>query len=204
MPAAPARPTPKSKKQRRKRRAISLLVYGILVFALAWYFDTQATTTIIFVRHADTDSPALAGGDPPLNQRGIARANLLADFLADVDVLAGVDAIYASEFRRTQQTAAPLAKRLGLDVTIANPYEVVDFMADVQRRHKGKIVLVVSHDDIIGELIAELHGHQSVPEIKADEYDNVYIVTIPLYGKVKTLRLRYGVGWNPSYTYSPG
>jgi hypothetical protein len=45
--------------------------------------------------------------------------------------------------------------------------------------------------------VAELHGHQSVPAIRDDEYDNVYIVTSPWFGKVKTLRLRYGIGWTP-------
>lgn len=202
--ATAARPTPKDKKRRRRRRAISLLVYAFIVFGIAWYFDSQATTTIIFVRHADTDTSAAAGNDPPLNARGIARANLLADFLMDVDVLASVDAIYASEFRRTQQTAAPLAKRLGLAVQIADQYDIEDFMKDVQREYKGKIVLVVTHEDILGELVAELHGHQSVPPIDATEYDNVYIVTIPLYGKVKTLRLRYGLGWDPTFGYASG
>jgi broad specificity phosphatase PhoE len=116
----------------------------------------------------------------------------LADFVQDIDVLSSVDAIYASEFRRTQETAEPLAKRLGLDVMIKNHDDIGDFMAEVQHEHRGEIVLVVSHSNLIGPLIAELHGHQSVPEIDENEFDNFYIVTIPLYGKVKTLRLHYG------------
>ena len=31
-----------------------------------------------------------------------------------------------------------------------------------------------------------------MPSIAEDEYDNLYIVTIPWFGKVKTLRLKYG------------
>ena len=170
---------------------ISIVGYVIVAFGLAWFFENQATTTILFVRHADTDQ--FAGSDNPgLNARGVARAEELADFVEDIDVIAGVDAIYASEFKRTQQTAQAVARRLELDVEIENPYEVETFMAHVLRAHKGKIVLVVTHSDAIAPLIEELHGSKNVPEIAADEYDNFYIVTIPNYGKVKTLRFHYG------------
>ncbi|MBN1238632.1 MAG: histidine phosphatase family protein, partial [Gammaproteobacteria bacterium] len=146
-----------------------------------------------FVRHADTDRTMAEGGDPPLNEQGQARAELLADFLQDVDVVAGVDAIYASEALRTQQTAEPLARRLELDVGVADHHDYAGFMEDVLREHKGEIVLVVSHSDTIAPLIEELHGSKNVPEMAPDEYDNVYIVSIPWFGKVKTLRVRYGL-----------
>jgi hypothetical protein len=37
-----------------------------------------------------------------------------------------------------------------------------------------------------------LHGSKNIPEIGPDDYDDFFIVTIPLYGKVKTLQLHYG------------
>lgn len=191
MAQAPQRRTPRDKRRRFRRRLAAVLGYVLVVIAFAWYLESRLPTTILFVRHAET-AQAPGSDDPPLSAAGHARAEQLAAFVADVDVLSGVDAIYASEFRRTQETAAAVAKRLDLEVEIANHAEIGDFMADVQRDHRGEIVLVVSHSNLIGPLIAELHGHQSVPEIAEDEFDNFYIVTIPLYGKVKTLRLRYG------------
>jgi broad specificity phosphatase PhoE len=183
--------SPKDKRRRRIRTAISIVCYLFVAMGLAWFFDSQATTTILFVRHTDTDVFA-QGDNPGLNAQGLARAEDLADFVQDIDVIAGVDAIYASEFKRTQQTAAAIARRLELEVDIGNPYEVEPFMADVLREHKGEIVLIVTHSDAIAPLIEELHGSKNVPEIAADEYDNFYIVTIPSFGKVKTLRLHYG------------
>lgn len=179
--------------RRRRSRAWPILAFVFTAIGLAWFFESQATTTIIFVRHADTDTTMAQGGDPPLSARGRLRAQLLADFLEDIDVVAGVDAIYASAYRRTQETAAPLASRLGLEVTIADHYQYEPFMEDVLRNHKGDIVLVVSHSDAIAPLIEELHGSKHVPQMAPDEYDNVYIVTIPWFGKVKTLRLHYGL-----------
>jgi broad specificity phosphatase PhoE len=183
--------SPRRKRRRRWWTAISVLTYVAVAFGLAWFFESQATTTVLFVRHTDTDI-FVDGDNPALNARGFARAEELADFVQDIDVIAGVDAIYASEFKRTQQTADAVARRLELEVGVANPYDVEAFMADVLRDHKGQIVLVVTHADAIAPLVEELHGSKNVPEIAANEYDNFYIVTIPNYGKVKTLRLHYG------------
>jgi probable phosphoglycerate mutase len=76
------------------------------------------TTEILLIRHGESE-PYVQGhpfpladghGDPALSPEGTAQAERLAERLA-VD---GVDAIYVSTLRRTSQTAAPLARRLGL------------------------------------------------------------------------------------------
>ena len=184
-----------------ERRGFKLLpIAGFMVTALglAWFFESQATTTLIFVRHTDTVVTPSETNDPPLSESGFERAELLADVLEDIDVIAGVDAIYASPSQRTQQTAANLAERLGLEVRLADPYDVEPFMARVLREHKGEIVLVVTHDDILAPLVEELHGSKNLPQIEPDEYGNLYIVTIPWFGKVKTLRLRYDLSFLPN------
>jgi broad specificity phosphatase PhoE len=181
---------------------IVAFTYIVLAFGVALYFESQATTTILFVRHADIDNPGTVTGDPPLNAAGRARADLLARFLRSIDVVAGVDAIYATAARRTRQTAEPLAERLNLAVETADPYDVTPFMQRVLREHKGEIVLIVTDRDAIAPLIEELHGSKNVPQIAPDEYDDLYVVTIPWGGgtKVKTLRLLYGLGWQPPRT----
>lgn len=199
MPKSQRRNSPKDKR-RRRRRALSVVTFALSTLGLAWFFESQATTTIMFVRHADTDAAMSAGGDPPLNARGLARAELLADFLEDVDVVAGVDAIYASEFERTQQTAAPIAARLDLDVQIADQRDVVGFMKNVLHLHKGEIVLIVSHSDVIAPLVDELHGSKNIPPMGPDDFDDLYVVTIPWFGKVKTLRFPYAAGWEQRAT----
>jgi len=197
MTRVQVRPTAKTRKRRRRRRTITLLIYIVVVFGLAWYFESQGTTTILFVRHADVDQSTQQNQDQPLNATGLARAELLAEFLREVDVVASVDAIYVSPLKQTQQTAAPIAKGLGLEIEVADPYDVVGFMKNVLVDHKREIVLVVTHSDIIAPLVEELHGSKNIAEIAADEYDQLFIVTIPWWGKVKTLQLRYGVGWEP-------
>ncbi len=49
----------------------------------------------------------------------------------------------------------------------------------------------MSHSNTIAPLIDELHGSKNLTPFGPDEFNRVYIVTIPWYGKVKTLFLRY-------------
>lgn len=73
---------------------------------------------LLLVRHGesqpayrDTAFPLVDGhADPPLDARGHDEARQVADRLAGEDVAA----IYVTPLRRTAQTAAPLAERLGL------------------------------------------------------------------------------------------
>jgi broad specificity phosphatase PhoE len=191
--AAPTLPSPNDRRRRRRLRLIPIIGYTIVALGLAYFLAERPTTTVIFVRHADTDA-SMAGpdNDAPLNARGRARAELLADFLENVDVTGSVNAIYASDKRRTQETAAPLAKRLNIPVQIDNHLDTKGFMDRVRRNHGGQIVLIVSHSNTIQPLIDELHGSKNLKPFAADEYNRLYIVTIPRpVGKVKTLQFFY-------------
>lgn len=198
MTRVQVRPTAKTRKRRRRRRVFTLLAYVVIVFGLAWFFESQATTTIIFVRHTDIDMPLEARADTPLNRRGMVRAGLLADFLEKTDVVAGVNAIYVDATKRTQQTAEPLAKRLGLELESGDHDAVVGFMQEVLFAHKREIVLIVTQADDIAPMVEELHGSKNLAEIGPHDYENVYIVMIPWFGKVKTLQLPYANGWDPA------
>lgn len=199
MATKDGRLTPAERRRRRRRRRVLALGYILVAFFVAWYFESQATTTFVFVRHADVDNPADLSGDPALSAAGRARADLLSRFLAYFDVVSGVDAIYASPYRRAKETAQPLAERLGLPIQPAVYDDTEDFMEDILDEHKGEIVLFVVDREEIAPMIVELHGSKRVPEIAPDEYDNLYIVTVPWGGgaKVKTLRVRYALDWQP-------
>jgi broad specificity phosphatase PhoE len=184
---------PSSDRRRRRRlRLIPIIGYTVIALALAYFFEQRQSTTVIFVRHADTDA-SMAGpdNDAPLSARGRQRAELLADFMQNIDVVAGPNAIYASDKRRTQETAAPLAKRLNIPVEIADHLDTEGFMDQVLDDHAGDIVLIVSHSNTIPALIDELHGSKRLRPFAEDDFNRVYIVTRPAYGRVKTLELFY-------------
>ncbi|MEC9415369.1 MAG: phosphoglycerate mutase family protein [Pseudomonadota bacterium] len=178
------------RKKRRRRRAQIAVIYVAMAIGLAWFFESQATTTIIFVRHAEKDTSI--SSDPSLTEAGKKRVFELTRQLKDADVVAGVDAIYSTSFKRNIETVEPLAKTLNLDIHIyeKNDYEKV--LDEILDKYKGKIILVVGHSDTLPGLMAELGASKKVPNIADNEYDNIYIVSIPWFGKTKTIRLRYG------------
>lgn len=86
-------------------------------------------TELLLVRHGESASyvegtmlPLLDGqGDPELHPEGLRQADLVADRLQDEPITA----IYVTPLRRTQQTAAPLVARTGIEpVVVADLREV--------------------------------------------------------------------------------
>jgi hypothetical protein len=114
-----------------------------------------------------------------------------------VDVVAGVDVIFAPANQRSIQTSLPLTEDGQVPVqTVDQPADVEGLVKTILRDYKGKIALVITEPEIIQPLIDEMHGSKKLPPIAINEYDNLYIVTIPWFGKVKTLRLRYGAPYD--------
>lgn len=167
----------------------------VLALGLAFFFESQATTTVIFVRYADV-VPGI-GSDSGLSATGAIRAEELSRVLGDVDVVQGPDAILVAAQRAARDTARPLARRLNLPVQDVDTTDTDGLAKRILKDYKGKIVLVVAEPSVIPLLIPEFQGSKKVPEVADVEYDNLYIVSIPWYGKVKTLRLRYGARHMP-------
>jgi phosphohistidine phosphatase SixA len=148
-----------------------------LALLLTVFLVAPATTqsTVFLVRHAeraDTSpgtSPTMAA-DPDLSEAGRARAESLASALKD----AHITAIYATQFKRTQQTAAPLAKALGLTVKIVTSKDTADLVKQLKAA-KGN-VLVVGHSNSVPDVIKGL-GVTTPVAIGDDEFDNMFLVT---------------------------
>jgi broad specificity phosphatase PhoE len=183
------------RKRRRRRRIQVVIIYTAIAIGLAWFFESQATTTVIFVRHAE--KAAQPADDPGLTPAGQRRVAELTRQLVDADVVAGVDAVYSTPYRRTEETARPVAEALDLPVHSYDAADTEAIMEYIVKEHKGKIILVVGHSNTLPALIGNMGASKKVPPIADEEYDNIYIVSIPWFGKTKTIRLRYGEPYTP-------
>lgn len=144
-------------------------------------------STLILVRHADKLDTS---NDTELSPAGHARAAALAESLKD----AGVTAIITTSYRRTQQTAQPLATMLGIRptvVTVRWPIEdhVADVKAAVLKALPG-VVLVVGHANTIVDLMASLNGPR-LPEICDAVYNNIFVL-YEHQGRTRAVHTRYG------------
>ena len=185
------------RRRRRRRRLQIIVIYTAIAVCLAWFFESQATTTVIFVRHAE--KATLPTEDPGLTEAGQQRAAELARQLVDADVVpgVGVDAVYSTSYRRSVETAKPVADALDLPVLMYDASDTAAIIEAIVKEYKGKIILVVGHSNTVPEMIANMGASKNVPDIAEDEYDNIYLVTIPWFGKTKTIRLRYGEPYVP-------
>ena len=156
-----------------------LLLFALVLFSLSPAF---AQVTVIFTRHAER--AATPKDDPPITEAGQKRADLLASMLVD----SGIDAIYVTELKRTQQTAAPLAARIHVTPT-SIPAADTAKLIDAIRARKSGVVLVVGHSNRIPQVITGLGGPAIV--IPETVYNNLYVLTVE-QTKSSLLQLHYG------------
>jgi broad specificity phosphatase PhoE len=156
-------------------KSIALVLCLVLLTAAA-----KADPFVVIVRHAEKSLDG--GNDPNLTPGGLARAQALAEMLKD----SGISAIFTSEFKRTQQTAAPTAQALGVTPTIVPGKDSAAVVAKL-REIKGN-VLVVAHGNTIPELVKAI-GIDAQISIQENDYSEIFVVS--LGQKPQLFRLHY-------------
>lgn len=140
---------------------------------------------VVLVRHAEKSTqPA---DDPALSAAGQQRALALAQALQH----AGITAIITTQFRRTRDTAAPLATQLGLQpqvITARRGESVAPVVAAI--RQQTGTVLVVGHSNTVPQIALALGG-PTLPDLCETTY-GLALVLRPRASDAPLLRLRYG------------
>ena len=104
---------------------------------------------------------------------------------------AGINSIYATQFKRTQQTVKPLSERWGVPVTLLDASQPDEVVKQIQTLHAGQTIFVAGHNNTVPAIASALSG-ENFPVIPESEYDNLFIVTVYRFGKAKVLKLKYG------------
>ena len=142
-------------------------------------------TVFVIVRHAEktTNDPK----DPTLSEAGSARALRVAERLR----AAQVSAVYATGYRRTQQTAAPTALAHRLEVrTYDAAMPAKDLAARLRAAHATGTVLVVGHSNTVSAIAAGLCECEVAP-LREDEYDRWIRIHTDRNGSIALEEERY-------------
>jgi broad specificity phosphatase PhoE len=162
-------------------RGFRLFAAGLIIAGAA--LPAAAQKTVILVRHAEK---ADSSKDAVLSEAGHARARNLAAWLAR----AGVAAIYASEYRRTIQTAEPLAAALNIPVESFPAADPAGLAEQLRTRHPDDVVLVVGHSNTLPDLLRCL-GHPAAETIADDDFGSLFVL-VPRPGlPPAVVRIRY-------------
>jgi phosphohistidine phosphatase SixA len=133
----------------------------------------SAQQTIFVVRHAERTDTGLEASkmqtDPDLSEAGKARAQSLAMMLKD----AGIKTIYVTQFKRTHQTAEPLAKALGIQPTVVQSKDLPQLVEKIKSAPGN--ALVVGHSNSVGQTIAGLGVSEPV-KLEETDFDNLFVV----------------------------
>ena len=147
--------------------------------------STADAAVFVIVRHAE--KAADDSKDPTLSEAGRARAERLAQRLDSQRMTA----VYATSYRRTQQTAAPTAQTHHLEIrTYDAGMPAADFAARLRSEHSAGSVLVVGHSNTVATIAGALCGCAVTP-LREGEYDRWTAITVRRSGVVKLEESRY-------------
>jgi phosphohistidine phosphatase SixA len=157
------------------KRLAFILSIPLLLTAAA-----DGAPVIFIVRHAE--KARTGDKDPDLSSEGQKRADALARILKDSQVTS----VFVTEFKRTQETAAPTAKAVHVSPTIV-PANDIGALVEQLRALNGN-ALVVGHGNTIPELLKAL---EIATPISIPDYDYSEIFAVLVGDEPQLLRLHY-------------
>ena len=152
----------------------------IISVFLSVLLTADAAPIVFIVRHAE--KAATGGNDPDLSVAGQKRAEALARILKDSQITT----VFVTEFKRTQETAAPTAKEARLNPIVVPANDVAGMAAKV-RALDGN-ALVVGHGNTIPELMKAL-GITTPIAIPENDYSEIFVVSV--HDPPQLVRLHY-------------
>jgi broad specificity phosphatase PhoE len=180
-----------SEATKRACRLGCLVVLMALLSASGFSADVgaidQPPMTVILVRHAEKAIVPPENKDPDLSLAGLERAQELVKMFGHT----GIAAIYATQYKRTQQTVKPLADKIGIPVTLVEAKKTTELVKQIRARNAGQVIFIAGHNNTVPEIIAAFGGPQ-LPIIPETDFDNLYILTVQSDGSAKLLKMKYG------------
>jgi 2,3-bisphosphoglycerate-dependent phosphoglycerate mutase len=168
--------------------ALALIASGGVGSSVSFADNTgPSPTVLILVRHAEKKIVPPENKDPDLSPAGVARAEELVHMFSDTSIAA----IYATQYKRTQQTVKPLAEKLNLSVSQVEAKQTTELVKQIRAKNAGQVVFIAGHNNTVPEIIAAMGGPQ-LPIIPESEYDNLFVLTVQPEGKATLVRMKYG------------
>ena len=163
----------------------SLFIAAYLIFSFAASdIVAQPRKTIILVRHAEKDTSEMANSsDPSLTQQGKERAERLVKAIKKYRP----GAVYSTDFIRTRDTAAPIAKRRDVQVKIYDGKNQ-NALVDEILKSKTKRFVIVGHSNTIPPLANLFLKQDLLKPYDESIYGNLLIIRVEA-GEVRKLEL---------------
>ncbi len=154
-----------------------LIIALVLVLMLAGARGFAQDKLFILVRHAEKSASGttmdMASGDPNLSDEGRTRAERFARIVKKYRP----QEIYATDYKRTKQTAEPTAKIRGKEIQTYDPAKQADLVTKMMAA-RCKRYLIVGHSNTtpaLANLIAKKDVFKQLPDA---EYGVYWVIRI--------------------------
>ena len=144
-----------------RRFTLASLIVGVFCCGVS-----AQKKTIVLVRHAEKSATSnatdMAKGDPDLSVEGRERAERLAKAVKKYKP----DVIYSTDYKRTKQTAEPIAKLRGKEIQTYDPAKQADLIP-LMLNGKPKHYLIVGHSNTtpaLGNLLLKKEVFKQLPD----------------------------------------
>ncbi len=144
--------------------------------------ESGTITTVILIRHVERDNFFI------VTPKGHERARALIDAVGDM----GITAIYSPDLQRNLDTVYPLAKHLGIEITLIPRFtsSTIDkLIGEIMAKNRGEVILLVGNGS--GNL-RTLHQRLGGTGEGPYPYGDLFIYAVPDNGPIKVTKLRYG------------
>ena len=130
------------KYMKKTLMAVVLFTQSFFLYSEDKIESDESVYTVYLIRHAEKDTHYLNKKNPPLNSCGIERSNQISHFFNNITL----EEIYSTHYKRTNSTAAPIAKTKNIEVkhrTIINNSEIKKSITIAEKLMKahGRIVV---------------------------------------------------------------
>jgi len=164
-----------------------IAMMAIVAAVAVWVFDARATTVVIVLRHAEFEDTT--DTDPNLSLAGKERAARLARILSQLQAPRAVDAVFAADTHRAQQTVQPLAEALALPINVVPPSAWTELAARIRRDHRGEVVVVIGDAKPLSPLVESLAGEPVT--VSETDFGRLYVIFAPRLSRSRLLQFSY-------------
>ena len=141
-------------------RLVLAALLPLIVSGCAYMAPLQPAATFYVMRHLNTPEGV---SDPDLTPEGQRQAERLGNWFPGIEPPV---TIFVSTTRRAQQTAAPLAARLGITPKLYDPADTPGLIAEVLKEPAP--VLIVGHSNTVPDIVQALGGARPGPLVHED------------------------------------
>lgn len=141
----------------------------VLLAASCMSVPIQPGPSFYVMRHLHTSA---GESDPGLSAEGLSQARRLADWFASDPPAT----IYVSTTRRAQQSAAPLAAKLGIVLKLYDPADTPGLVAEVMK--EPGTILIVGHSNSVPDIVEQLGGARPAP-LTHEDFGDIWHVEGP-------------------------